>query len=218
LVGALALGGAAVANPVRDKPEKASSAVKRVGKAFSKLKSYRVAVSIQGGQAQGAEHRITQSTVNQSYQADVVRSLCRVASPQAYRPRSDSHAGAIEGGGGYKAMLATDAGRLLARLFLPAEQLLAEASRFKKTARWVDEAGGLTAEAPRPQILASRADDGDAADEGGTRTGQRGRSDGSAGGDDARGSVPHRIRVKGPSKVALEHFLTIQNSGCFTEG
>ena len=52
LASVLALSGVAAASP-SDKPEKASAAVKRLAKAFGKLKSYRVAVTIEGGQAQG---------------------------------------------------------------------------------------------------------------------------------------------------------------------
>lgn len=209
----LLVGGVATAAP--DKPEKPSSAVKRVAKAFSKLRSYRVSAEIRGGQARGAAHDIVSSTVNERYSAEVVSKLCRVSAPEAFRPRFDSQAGAISGQGRWMAMLATDDGRLLARLFLPAEQFLAEAAKYRRTAEWVD-AGG---EGETPRVLASRSDDR-SADQGATGTRTADDRDRSSSDDAAESEAPQprRLRVQGPNKVALQHFLTIQNSGCFSAG
>ena len=94
-------------------------------------------------------------------------------------------------------------------LLPPAERFLAEASRFKKTARWLDL--GAT---PDDDSEAAPADSDDR-DDGQTRTGDSDDPDSSG---EAEVVQPRHLRVTGPSTVALEHFISVTNSGCFSEG
>jgi hypothetical protein len=191
-----------------DRVESPQKAVKRIAKAFGKLRSYQLAASVQVGEAIGEDSQIVNSTVSKQYRADVVGTLCQVESPRAYRPRHDALAGAIQAGTEYKRMLTTDDGRLLARLLPPAERFLAEASRFKKTARWLD----LGTTPDESEAASADADDGD---DGTTRTGDSDDPDSSG---EAAAAQPRHLRVTGPSTVALEHFISVTNSGCFSEG
>ena len=208
-----------LAAPVLAGPGEAESegkAITRVARSFGMLRVYAMTAEVQGGMAQGPEHRITAQTVNTTYSAVVLGAVCKVDAPQlAFRTRA-GQSGTITGGDGkWKAMLATDEGRLMERLFPRPEDVLAECVRLKKLARWVQPVGGPQP-APVPDAPTVDADD-DAPAPAGTR------SRANNGGDDDEGfasqvGASHHLRIAGPATVALEHFLRIQNSGCFSEG
>ncbi len=208
-----------LAAPVLAGPGDAESegkAITRIARSFSKLRGYAMTAEVQGGMAQGADHRITAQTVNTTYNAVVLGTVCKVDAPQlAFRTRQAGN-GTIAGGDGkWKGMLATDEGRLMERLFPRPEDVLAECVRLKKLARWVQPEGG-----PQPAPVPD-APSVDADEDGSAPTGTRSRS--TNGGDDDEGfasqvGASHHLRIAGPATVALEHFIRIQNSGCFSEG
>jgi len=215
-LGAAALAAAGLASPALANPpdqERESKVIRRVLKDFGKLRGYRVDFSAEGGVAQGADHRLVDRTVAESYRADVLGRIARIQSPAAFRSRTDANEGAVEGNGRWMAMLATDDGRLLARLFEAPEKVLAEVNRFKRHAEWVppEEDG-----APSERLtFTSRSDD----DEDDARGGTRERDDDrDSSGRDEDGPISHHLRVPGPVEVALDRFITITNSGCFSEG
>jgi hypothetical protein len=204
----LTLGASVFADPGQE-PEDEGKAVQRIARAFTKLKSYAMDCQVEGGQAEGADHRITTSTVNTTYTAVVNGTVCRVDAPkQAFRPRL-GEGGAIQNGVRWGAMLSTDEGRLMERLFDRPEALLAECVRLKRAARWVLPEGG------QPEPAAPSVDAGD---EGPQPDGTRERDDD----DDGQASrvriVSNHIRIEGPPTVALDRFIRIQNSGCFSAG
>lgn len=203
----LTLGLSALASPGQE-PEDEGKAVQRIARAFTKLKSYAMECQVEGGQASGADHRITTSTVNTTYTAVVHGQVSRVDAPQqAFRARL-GEGGAIQNGARWGAMLSTDEGRLMERLFDRPEALLAECVRLKRAARWVLPEGGLPA--PPPTVDTA---DGDEPQPDGTRE----RSDDDDGESRVR-IVSNHIRIVGPATVALERFIRIQNSGCFSAG
>lgn len=208
---ALLLAAPALAGP--DEAESEGKAITRLARSFTKLRGYAMTAEVQGGMAQGADHRITAQTVNTTYNAVVLGTVCKVEAPQqAFRTRL-GQSGTISGGDGkWKAMLSTDEGRLMERLFPRPEEVLAECVRLKKLARWVPPAGGPQP-APEAPVVDAADDEAPAAD--GTRE-RSGDED-----DDGLASqvgVSHHLRIAGPATVALEHFIRIQNSGCFSEG
>lgn len=209
----LLLAAPALAGP-ESKPEDEGKALQRIVRTFGKLKGYAVDVHVEGGQAEGAEHRITKPTVNTTYAAEVHGPVCRVVAPQALRPRA-GEGGAIANGTRWVAMLSTDDGRKLERLFPRPEVVLAEVLRMKGTARWVDPPAGAQQPAP-PEAPAADADE----DEDGTPApadGTQERGDDEAG-EASQAPASNHLRVTAPPTVALEHFIRIQNSGCFAEG
>ncbi|MBX3470979.1 MAG: hypothetical protein KF878_29275 [Planctomycetes bacterium] len=189
--------------------EPEAKAVQRVVRNFGKLRGYAVTAEVEGGQARGADHRITNHTVNTTYSALVLGTVCRVDAPRrAFRPRA-GQGGAVEDGVRWCAMLATDDGRRMERLFTRPEAILAECLRLKGAARWVTG----TTPAPAAEVALSQRDDDDDQPRG-TKTRDK---------DDDPGQAPpapasNHLRIVGPQTLALEHFTRIQNSGCFTEG
>lgn len=208
---ALLLVAPALAGPGDQESE--GKAITRIARSFGKLRGYAMTAEVQGGMAQGADHRITAQTVNTTYSAVVLGTVCKVDAPQtAFRARL-GEGGTISSGGKWMAMLATDEGRLMERLFPRPEAVLAECVRLKKLARWVPPEGGPQP-APAPDAPVVDADDD--APGGGTRSRSGGDDD-----DDGLASqvgASHHLRIAGPPTVALEHFIRIQNSGCFSEG
>lgn len=210
---ALLLAAPALAGP--DEAESETQAITRLTRSFGKLRGYAMTAEVQGGMAQGAEHRITAQTVNTTYSAVVLGAVCKVDAPQqAFRTRQ-GEGGAIAGSDGkWKAMLATDEGRLMERLFPRPEAVLAECVRLKKLARWVPpEAGPAPAPAPVPDAPTVDADEDTPAP-----AGTRSRTDNDDDGLASQVGASHHLRIAGPATVALEHFIRIQNSGCFSEG
>lgn len=196
--------------------ESEGKAIQRVVRSFSKLRGYAVTAQVEGGMAQGPDHRLTSYTVNTTYTALVHGAVCKVESPKpAFRPRL-GQAGAIQDGTRWMAMLATEDGRLMERLFPRPEAVLAECVRLKKVARWVQPTGQADTTSPPPsEGSALDADDDEEDGAAGTQTRDDDQDDE---GLESQAPPSHHIRIEGPPTVALEHFIRIQNSGCFSEG
>lgn len=202
----------ALAGPPGQEPE--GKAIQRVARSFAKLRGYAVTVQVEGGMAQGPDHRLTSHTVNTTYTALVHGQVCKVESPTpAFRPRM-GQGGAIQDGVRWMSMLATEDGRLMERLFPRAEAVLAECVRLKKAARWVQPAGQGDTSSPRADDPVVDADD----EEGGASGTTTRDEDEDDDGLESQAAASHHIRLEGPPTIALEHFIRIQNSGCFSEG
>lgn len=213
---ALLIGLPALAGPEQPaKQESEAKALQRLVKAFGKLESYAVTAHVEGGQAEGAEHRITKSSVNTTYTALVYGPVCKVEAPkEAFRARL-GEGGAIGNGTRWVTMLSTDEGRLLERLFQRPEAVLAECMRMKALARWVaPPAGSQPAPGEAPAV-----DDGEGnPEDGAAGTKVRGGDDEDEDGLASQAPASNHLRISAPSTVAIEHFTRIQNSGCFAEG
>lgn len=203
----LACGSLAGAKPDQEKPGKA---LKRVSKELRKLKSYRVDFSVLGGTATGAKHTFTDTRVNQTWSAQVRGKVDNLNGGNAFRLRPGGKGGAIQEGGNWKALLATDQGRLIERLFKRPEIALNEALRYSKRGKWLAPEGG--ASAPKAQ---AKADEAQAEGEG-----TKSRDDKKDGPGSVKESLPlsHVIVVEAPAQEAVKHFNRIIASGCFSEG
>jgi len=208
--------------PASAKDEAASKAVKRATKSMSKLKSYRVRASVQGGMAQGKEHKITQSRVNENYDCEVNGALAHIrGSKEAFRLRAGKEgSGTIKEAGVWKAILGTPEGKVIERLFQRPEHHFAKMNRFKKLAKWLP-ADPADSKASVPQVDIDFGDSDDEASEQpktdakATRV-RKGKKSKSKAGDD--GPVSHRFRIVGPTTEAINQFTTIVNSGCLGGG
>lgn len=212
---ALLIGLPALAGP-ESKQESEAKALQRIAKSFGKLESYAVTVHVSGGQAEGPDHRITKSSVNTTYTAVVHGQVQKVETPkEAYRARLGG-GGAIANGTKWSAILSTDEGRLLERLFQRPEAVLAECVRMKSLARWVEPGTEQPAPSRKPKVDIG-LDVGQPADAPPPTTKERGGED-----DDqglaSEAPVSNHLRITAPPTVAIEHFTRIQNSGCFAEG
>jgi hypothetical protein len=205
-----ACGSLAVAKPKQEKPGKA---LKRVYKELKKLKSYRVDFSVLGGTAKGKDHTFTDTRVNQTWSANVRGKVDNLNGGVAFRLRPGGKGGAIQEGGNWKALLATDQGRLIERLFKRPEIALGEALRHSKRGKW------LKPEAPEggQQAAQPKAADEPKADADGTQSREDTKKDGSG---SVKESLPlsHVIRIEAPAQEAVKHFNRIIASGCFSEG
>lgn len=193
----------------RKKPEKPAQALKRVTKAFAKLKSYRADVTVKGGMAKGHTHLITQGTVDDAYAMTVLGKLTRLQGPVlGYRLRGQVD-GAAQVGQQWKKLLTPKEGRSMTRLCAPPEALLAEAMRLKRHARYEDSPGSSGGS----MVLGSVAND----DDDGTRTERSGGSS-KAKGEEELGPQPRHIVIEASGSVAVEHFERVLSSGCLLSG
>lgn len=211
---ALASGSLALAKP--DKPakqEKPATALKRGFKELRKLKSYRVDFQVQGGTAQGPAHAPKDTRVNQSWSAQVRGKVDNLNGGVAFRLRPGADNGAIQAGGQWKALLATDQGRLISRLFQGPELALADALKSSRRALWVEPAP----EAERPSAPAGAGVRGAPSGSGQeTQTREEGQS--SSASEAQEGPRSHVIRIEGQPVEAVTNFNRIVTSGCFSEG
>jgi hypothetical protein len=210
---------AALANPGGEKEEAPSKAASRLAKGFMKLKSYAADCTVQGGTGDPKTLRITGALANESYQAEVHGTISKISgSAEAFRMRT-GQAGAVRDGLIWKAILGSDTGKKVERLFARPESVLAEVERSKKSARWIAPEGG-SRPSPGPQPKApAKIDDEEAAKGGDDGTRER------AGEDEAsekapEGVVPssHHLRVQGEQSIAVEVFNRVANSGCMGGG
>ncbi len=209
--------------PASAKEEAASKAVKRATKSMSKLKSYRVRATVQGGMAQGAEHKITASRVNESYDCEVNGTLAHIrGGKEAFRLRAGKEgSGAIKDAGVWKAILVTPEGKIIERLFQRPEHHFAKMSQFKKLAKWLPaDPADAKASAPQVDIDFGDSDEDEAApapkEETKKTRVRKGKKSKSKAGQD--GPVSHRFRIVGPAAEAINQFTTIVNSGCLGGG
>ncbi|MCA8924993.1 MAG: hypothetical protein KDD82_24500 [Planctomycetes bacterium] len=196
----IAGGGTALAAP---KPESAAKALVRGAKQLAQLKSYRIEFSVSGGLAKGADHALVETRVNESWTGAVRGKVVQLNQGEGFRLRRGEFEGAIQDGLQWKALLATDKGRLLGRLFKDPEATLARALRSKRRATWLAPVAGASADGAPAQ----------AETEDGTRSGSRGASS-----ELDEGPLPTVLEVEGPAIEAIQHFEQIVSSGCFAEG
>ena len=109
----------------------------------------------------------------------------------------------------FEHLLTNSNGRLIDRLCRPPEELLAQAYRLRRRAEWVQP----QSRGPFDLGRFLRGDDDDE-----QPTGTRERDDDDDNGESETAGLSHHIRIVGTPEIALEHFITIQNSGCFSEG
>lgn len=205
------------AGPASANDEAAGTAVKRINKTMTKLKSYQVAAQVQGGMAKGPEHKITQMRVNESYRSDVVGNLAHVQGrDEAFRVRMGAEGkGTIKSGAVWKGILSTPEGRQLERLFQRPEDHFATMTKHRKLAEWLPAAPADPA-APAPQVDFDdevEAEDATAAKKTRVRKGKKSQARTSS-----DGPLSHRIRLVAPTTEAIEQFTTIVNSGCLGGG
>lgn len=205
----VALAAPGVAKPKAPKPGKV---LKDAAKELRKLKSYRVDFQVLGGTASSAEHTLTDTRVNQSWNAKVLGKVDSLNGEQGFRLRRGGDNGAILEGSNWKAMLATEKGRLISRLFERPEAALMKAYKHRKRAKWVTPKDGA-----QPQASAPAPKAGDAEEDEGTRTKKDDKESGPGSAVES-GPVSHVIRVEAPPVEAVTHFNRIITSGCFSEG
>lgn len=205
----LACGALATAKPNKKKKQgKPSKALKSAFKELRKLKSYRVDFSVKGGTARGAEHTVQTPTVSQTWSAQVRGKVDNLNDGAAFRLRRGGQSGAIRDSGNWKALLATDKGRLIGRLFKRPEVALGEALRHSKRGKWLP--------APSSDAQPSIAPGASPTPSDGTQS----RAETQKKAKSGEQSTPrmHMIRIEAPAQEAVKQFNRIVASGCFSEG
>ncbi len=170
--------------------EKPSKALKRVIKTTAKAGNYELETQIRGGLAQGEDHQINSLVVSASYTTEHFKNLVHFSAPFEGFQMAGANGGASLQEGQWKTLNGCDEGRKANKLFKSLEEVLVDIKKLSKTAEWVDaELAG-----PQQQHLES-----------GTVS-------------DAELPVLRHLRVYGPTKMAVEKFSEIQQSGCFGAG
>lgn len=186
------------------KPPSASKQLRTLARNLSRVKGYRVSVSIEGGISDNEKHKITQQTVRESYTGDVYRRVMHLPAMRAYRT---TKRGARYTSGAWKNILADRSGATCDRLFAFPEVLLGRALRFSKTAKWVDRSG---AEIEKNKKVAVEEEEKDTdTPRGRTRVVTK---------KGEESSLPRFILVKASFAEALKHVLEVEASGCLSGG
>ena len=124
------------------KPPKARVQLQKALRQLLKTKNYTVDTKVLGGLAKSAEHNVVEVTVNESYGGAVFGSsrnpIMHIPSIKAYKQPKAGH-GVIDRDGLWARILATQEGVKMDRLIDFPTLILAEAVKYSKTARWLDD-------------------------------------------------------------------------------
>ncbi len=203
---------AANADQRKDVPAPASI-LAQAYKNLVKSGSYETTIAITGGVTKRDDHKVTHPTVRQNYEAAVVtsprRPIMKVTRPRAYRTPSG---GAIESAGIWRNIHSDRQGKRMDRLFAFPETVLARALKHKRAAEWVERSkkkkkGAKRSKGKKDEKLSSDA-----------KTKKKGKTSVAKGRDAEKPPLPGYIRVNAPTKEALQHFIEVENSGCFGGG
>ena len=182
---------------------------------LKKVKSYRVALTVEGGTSDEANHKITQRTVHQSYRGNVYQNtMMHVPAHKVYRTLKK---GVRYTRGDWRNILADRQGVLLDRLFDFPFMVLVKAARHSKKAEWVEKPKSREKKSSRKSRKSQKKKKSSKQDD--DEDGKRGRTVvRRSKSKRTRTSLPSVIRVEVPREVALKHFLTVERSGCIGGG
>jgi hypothetical protein len=185
-------------------------------KKLSDATSYEVALRVEGGLSNNAEHRLDSVTVRQSYRGGVYRNeMMHVPQMKVYRT---ARKGVYATG---RSLLSDREGVLMDRLFSFPLDIVSKASKNAKQAQWVRKP---VAE-ERSGVIDLSDDDEDSAEGESVKEPDAGKKPGSRTvvvkpnqKTASAAPMPRFVRVEAPPKEAVEHFVTVEKSGCFGGG
>jgi len=194
-----------------------------------KQKSYRSTLTVEGGLSRTKDHDLYQKAVSATYNGEVYRNLLHVTNMKSFKTGKK---GVRYIQGGWRSIHADRQGKMLDSFFKFPQDVLRQALRHvKRSGKWVE---------PAADDEAADEDDDDKGKGKGKGKGKAkgkdrdkdeaknkskgkgkgrtavGEKRGSKGDDDVR--VPRVLLVEAPIKEALEHYLTVEKSGCLGGG
>lgn len=188
---------------------KTPSASKILAESFKRLvnsRSYRTKISVEGGVTESRQHKLSTTTVNDTYIGTVHSGVMQVSNPIAFRTPTSGR-GVIRKDGKWKQILAAQDGARMDRLFIWPQIIMQRALKYRSTAEWIE--GGKSGKKQASKKRAKR----EASD-----TPRNGRTSVVRTGDETTTYFPGTIRVETPTREALKHVIEVENSGCLSGG
>lgn len=172
-----------------EKKPDATKMLKKVVRSFAKEKNYQIKLEVRGGFSSTPDHKVPAPRVLQSYEADYLRGSIPVMQVSNPQVIRTPEKGAIRSAGNWMQLLAVSEGAMVERLFSFPHQVIVDAITSGASVSW------------KASETKKERD-----------------------GDGLTGVVrdvevqPNVLLVEVPTKVAIQRYTTIQNSGCTSEG
>ncbi len=193
--------------PGKKVPSPYSQLVK-AAKALSKIKGFKTTLTVQGGLSNVADHKIHQFAVKETYQGDIYKGLIHVSAQESFKtPRKGVRF--IEGA--WRNIHSDPQGKKLQTFFNFPQAVLKQALRHaKRSGKWLN-ADQPAAEAGKNP--ARKADEIELEGSGRTVVSKKRLSE-----KEAEAIMPTIMLVETPTREALDHYLTVEKSGCLGGG
>lgn len=182
---------------------------------LQKARGYAVSLGVQGGISNNPEHAVTTFTVKEDYGGSVHQNLMHVDTMKSYRYRAPKK-GVRYIDGAWKQVSADRAGQIMDRLFSFPEEVLTNALKYAAAGQWVDPAASADAKASETSGEGSGSTPSTAPARGGKTAVSPDSEKKSAA--EALVAIPRVMRIEVPAKEALNHYLTVEKSGCVGGG
>ena len=193
--------------PGKKVPSPHSQLVK-AAKALSKIKGFKTTLTVQGGLSNVADHKIHQFAVKETYQGDIYKGLIHISAQESFKtPRKGVRF--IEGA--WRNIHSDPQGKKLQTFFNFPQEVLKQALRHaKRSGKWLN-AGQAAAEGRKNP--ARQADEIELEGSGRTVVSKKRLSE-----KEAEAIMPTIMLVETPTREALNHYLTVEKSGCLGGG
>jgi hypothetical protein len=193
--------------PGKKVPSPYSQLVK-AAKALSKIKGFKTTLTVQGGLSNVADHKIHQFAVKETYQGDIYKGLIHISAQESFKtPRKGVRF--IEGA--WRNIHSDPQGKKLQTFFNFPQEVLKQALRHaKRSGKWLN-AGQAAAEGRKNP--ARQADEIELEGSGRTVVSKKRLSE-----KEAEAIMPTIMLVETPTREALDHYLTVEKSGCLGGG
>ena len=192
----------------RKKTPSPYSQLAKAAKNLSKIKGFKTTLTVQGGLSNTKDHKIHQFAVKESYQGDIYKGLIHISAQESYKtPRK----GVRFFQGAWRNIYSDAQGKKLHTFFnFPQEGLKQALRHAKRSGRWLD-ADQAAAEGEKNP--AKPVEELELEGSGKTVVSQKRLS-----GEEVEAIMPTIMLVETPTREALNHYLTVEKSGCLGGG
>ena len=192
----------------RKKTPSPYSQLAKAAKNLSKIKGFKTTLTVQGGLSNTKDHKIHQFAVKDSYQGDIYKGLIHISAQESYKtPRK----GVRFFQGAWRNIYSDAQGKKLQTFFNFPQEVLKQALRHaKRSGRWLDadQAANEGEKKPAKPVEALEL-------EGSGRTVVSKKR---LSGEEVEAIMPTIMLVETPTREALNHYLTVEKSGCLGGG
>ncbi len=216
----------------KGKSKKVPSPAKALAQAYknlSKQKSYSTSLSVEGGISDTPDHELSQVAVRETYNGDIYRSLMSIPGKKTFKTPKK---GVRYISGYWRNVVSDREGKMLDSFFRFPQDVLKQAMRHAKRGKWQDLASSDETGADKKDSKKSKksskskkkSDDDDYELEGDSKKKRRGKTSVAKKGKKSKKTeevdidMPTTILIEAPTKEALNHYLTVEKSGCLGGG
>ena len=184
------------------------SQLAKAAKNLSKIKGFKTTLTVQGGLSNTKDHKIHQFAVKESYQGDIYKGLIHISAQESYKtPRK----GVRFFQGAWRNIYSDAQGKKLQTFFNFPQEVLKQALRHaKRSGRWLDADQAANEGEKKP---AKPVEELELEGSGRTVVPKKRLS-----GEEVEAIMPTIMLVETPTREALNHYLTVEKSGCLGGG